>query len=188
MPNHRSSRLVASLLMILGFFVHAQFGLAATELANRAGTAGSPSSGINEAVFVPIGGLDQWLSIRGENRRNPVLLVVHGGPADPQWPQAAKYRPWEKSFTVVQWDQRGAGHTFGRNGEKTPDVNLERITRDGIEVAEYLCRTLGKKKIIVLGHSWGSLVAIQMVQRRPELFAAYVGTGQVASWAATVQG
>jgi pimeloyl-ACP methyl ester carboxylesterase len=86
----------------------------------------------------------------------------------------------------VQWDQRGAGHTFGRYGTKTPDVTLDRISNDGVELAEYLCRELGKKKIIVLGHSWGTLVATRMVQIRPDLFAAYVGTGQASSWMALV--
>jgi pimeloyl-ACP methyl ester carboxylesterase len=145
------------------------------------------SGRVEDTRFVPIGGIEQWISVRGADRHNPVILVVHGGPGEAQWPAAAKYQPWERDFVVVQWDQRGAGRTFGRNGTQTPDVNLDRIARDGIEVAEYLCRTLDKKKIIVLGHSWGSIVAIHMVQRRPELFAAYVGTGQVASWKASVQ-
>jgi pimeloyl-ACP methyl ester carboxylesterase len=144
--------------------------------------ATGPAHGINETSFVRLGGLDQWISIRGDDSRNPVLLVVHGGPGEAQWPEAAHYVPWEQHFTVVQWDQRGAGHTYGRYGSKTPDMTLDRISNDGVELADYLCRTLGKKKIIVLGHSWGSLVAITMVQRRPELFAAYVGTGQVGSW------
>lgn len=148
--------------------------------------AQTPSARIDQTAFVPLGGIDQWISIRGDDRANPVLLVVHGGPGEAQWPQAEMYKPWEKSFTVVQWDQRGAGHTFGRYGTKTPDVTLDRISKDGVELAEHLCRDLGKKKIIVLGHSWGSLVATRMVQMRPDLFAAYVGTGQVASWAATL--
>jgi pimeloyl-ACP methyl ester carboxylesterase len=103
-----------------------------------------------------------------------------------QWPQAEVYKPWEKTFTVVQWDQRGAGQTFGRYGTNTPDVTLDRISQDGVELAEYLCHHLGKNKIIVLGHSWSSIVATHMVQMRPGLFAAYVGTGQVTSWAAMV--
>jgi proline iminopeptidase len=147
----------------------------------------SGSRRVEDTGFVPIGGIKQWISVRGADRHNPVILVVHGGPGEAQWPAAAKYQPWERDFVVVQWDQRGAGRTFGLNGTQTPDVNLERIARDGIEVAEYLRRTLDKRKIIVLGHSWGSIVAIHMVQRRPELFAAYVGTGQVASWKASVQ-
>jgi pimeloyl-ACP methyl ester carboxylesterase len=141
---------------------------------------------IERVLFVPLGGIDQWISIRGENRVNPVLLVVHGGPGEAQWPQAEVYRPWEKAFIVVQWDQRGAGHTFGRYSTNTPDVTLDRISKDGVELADYLCRELGKRKIIVLGHSWGSFVATHMVQIRPDLFAAYVGTGQAASWMAMV--
>ena len=148
----------------------------------------TPIAAIDQSSFVSIGGLDQWISIQGEDRRNPVLLVVHGGPGEAQWPMAEKYKPWQKSFTVVQWDQRGAGHTYGRYGAQTPDVTLDRIAKDGVEVAQYLCRELGKQKIIVLGHSWGTIVAIRMVQLNPGLFAAYVGTGQVASWAATVNG
>lgn len=142
--------------------------------------------GVDHSAFVQIGGIDQWISIKGGDRNNPVLLVVHGGPGEAQWPQAARFKAWERFFIVVQWDQRGAGHSYGRYGAKTPDVKLDRITKDGIEVAEYLCRTLGKKKIILFGHSWGSIVAVGMVKLRPELFAAYVGTGQVASWKASV--
>ncbi|MGD0193045.1 MAG: alpha/beta hydrolase [Rhizomicrobium sp.] len=161
-------------------------GLLLATVAAVYAAADSPPLDIDQSTFVPIGGIDQWISIKGEKRDNPVLLVVHGGPGEAQWPESDKYKPWEKAFTVVQWDQRGAGHTYGRYGAQTPDVNLDRIAKDGIEVADYLCRSLGKKKIIVLGHSWGSIVAVRMVQLRPELFAAYVGTGQVASWKASV--
>jgi pimeloyl-ACP methyl ester carboxylesterase len=150
------------------------------------GNVQSPNARIDQTSFVPLGGLEQWISIRSEDRSNPVLLIVHGGPGEAQWPAAEIYKPWEKEFIVVQWDQRGAGHTYGRYGEKTPDVTLDRIAKDGVELAGDLCHELGKKKIIVLGHSWGSLVATRMVQMRPDLFAAYVGTGQVASWTATL--
>lgn len=149
---------------------------------------GAQAAPLHHSDFVKIGGIDQWIGVDGEDSANPILLVVHGGPGEAQWPQAAKYRPWEKAFTVVQWDQRGTGRTYGRYKAQTPNVNLDQIVSDGIEVAEYLCRTYGKKKIIVLGHSWGSIVGVNMVERRPELFAAYVGTGQAAGgWARTVQ-
>lgn len=145
------------------------------------------AASVNQSGFVKIGGIEQWLGVTGDDHSNPIILVVHGGPGEAQWPQASHYKPWEKEFTVVQWDQRGAGRTYGRYGKKTPNANLKQIVSDGIEVAEYLCHTYGKKKIIVLGHSWGSIVAINMIKQRPDLFAAYVGTGQVASWAASVQ-
>lgn len=151
-------------------------------------TASARAAAISETAYVPLGGLEQWIDIKGEDRTNPVVLMVHGGPGDAQWPEADKYAPWQKSFTIVQWDQRGASHTYGHSGgEATPDVTLRRIAADGVELAAYLCRHLNKKKIIVLGHSWGSIVAVTMVQARPDLFAAYVGTGQVESWKASVQ-
>jgi len=102
----------------------------------------SSSARIDQTAFVPLGGIDQWISIGGESRANPVLLVVHGGPGEAQWPQGEVYRPWEKDFIVVQWDQRGSGYTFGRYGTKTPDVTLDRISKDGVELAEYLCGNL----------------------------------------------
>ena len=152
----------------------------------QARAAGAQAACAGEALcqqrFVEIGGIQQWISIAGDNPANPVLLMVHGGPGIPQWPHAEHFGPWEKYFTVVLWDQRGAGHTFGKYGASTPDVTLQRIAKDGVELSRYLCRTLGKKKIVVLGHSWGTLVAVRMVQQAPQLFAAYVGTGQMADF------
>jgi len=138
--------------------------------------------GIDEASFVPIGGIEQWVTIQGQDRSNPVILFVHGGPGDvTSLYSSAYFAAWEKQFTVVDWDQRGAGKTFGRSGASVkPTMTLDRIAQDGTELAEYLCRHLGKRKVIVVAHSFGTLIALKMVQTRPELFAAYVGTGQVA--------
>jgi pimeloyl-ACP methyl ester carboxylesterase len=135
---------------------------------------------LHEGSFVRIGGIDQWIQIRGENPDNPVLLIVHGGPGISMIPLTAVFRPWEKYFTVVQWDQRGAGKTYGRNGETGEGtMTIDRMTRDGIEVTQYLRAHLHKDKIIVIGHSWGTILATRMVLQRPDLFAAYVGTGQL---------
>lgn len=154
-----------------------------TLVIREAGAATSSAVCAGEAIctekYVPLGGIDQWIWIAGEHKDNPVLLVVHGGPGDVQWPEERRYKSWEGAFTVVLWDQRGAGHTYGRYGAGTPDMTVRRFAGDGVELARYLCRSLGKRKIIVLGHSWGTMVAIRMVQMAPELFAAYVGTGQV---------
>lgn len=140
---------------------------------------------IQETRFVTLGSVEQWVTIRGANRANPVLLVVHGGPGDAQSSLRSTYAVYEKDFTIVQWDQRGAGRTYAKNPNSPPEP--ERVELDGIELAQCLCEYLAKKKILLLGHSWGSYLAIGMVQRRPELFAAYIGTGQVGSWRANVQ-
>ena len=140
---------------------------------------------LEEVSFLTIGGIEQWVTIRGADRRNPLLLLLHGGPGDVQSPFVSTYAPYERDFVLVQWDQRGAGRTFARNG--AAGVTLERLVADGIDLAEQLHERFRQQKLIVLGHSWGSVVATAMVQQRPELFDTYVGTGQVASWAEAVQ-
>jgi pimeloyl-ACP methyl ester carboxylesterase len=147
---------------------------------NALALAIDPKTGVEETMFVSLGGVDQWVQIRGDDRKNPVLLFVHGGPGSPVSPVSSLLRTWEKYFTVVMWDQRDAGKTFVRNGA-VREMSLPRVTRDGIELAQFLCGHLGKRKIIVLGHSWGTMVGLGMVVRRPDLFSAYVGTGQVVS-------
>lgn len=126
-----------------------------------------------------IGGIEQWIEIRGEDRQNPVLFILSGGPGTSLIPMGYTFlRAWEKDFTVVNWDQRGSGRTFQRNGTRTPDMTIARMAADTVAVAEYLCRHLGKAKIILLGWSWGSILGIEAIHARPDLFAAYVGTGQ----------
>ena len=135
--------------------------------------------GIEQAGFVRVGGSDQWVQIRGEHRSNPILLFVHGGPGFSMAPLVPAFRRWEKDFTVVQWDQRDAGRTFSRNGPQP--ISIDQVTRDGLEVADHLRQELGPRPIILVGHSWGSAIGLNMVQRRPDLFAAYVGFGQMVS-------
>ena len=141
-------------------------------------------SGIDEALFVRIGGIDQWVQIRSEDRANPVVLVLHGGMALSYMAFTPVFQPWEKHFTVVQWDRRGVGKTFGRNRRKGHgEMSLERMVLDGIELAEWLRKRLQKDKLILLGHSMGSIVGVAMAKRRPDLFDAYVGTEQVVTMA-----
>ena len=142
----------------------------------------SSPKGIDEAQYVKIGGIEQWITIRGWDRDNPVLLFLHGGPGDVTNPWSfALFAPWEKQFTVVQWDQRGAGRTLRKSGPViAPTITVDRMVQDGIELSEYLRKHLGKEKIIIVGHSFGSILGLGMVRARPELFYAYVGTGQVA--------
>ncbi len=134
---------------------------------------------IVESRYVPIGGIDQWITIRGEDRSNPILLFIHGGPASPYSIFSPLLRAWEKHFTVVQWDQRGAGKTFGLNGkEGSGTITFDLLAADGIEVTEYLLGKLGHSKLILIGSSVGSLIGVRMAQHRPALFYAYVGTDQ----------
>lgn len=135
--------------------------------------------GIDETLFTTIGGVDQWIGIRGQNRENPVLLILHGGPgiAMSVLPRDFLFS-WTRSFTVVLWDQRGAGKTFGRSGPVAANITKERMAQDGIEVAEFIRKRLHKPKIGIVGVSWGSALGVRMALARPDLFSAYVGSGQ----------
>jgi proline iminopeptidase len=145
------------------------------------------AAGVYEALSVPLGGIDQWVTIRGNATGNPVLLVIHGGPGDVLSPYVDEFEPYQRDFVVVQWDQRGAGRTYSRYRERTPDLTLDRVAQDGIELTRYLAERLGADEIYVLGHSWGSLIAVEMVRREPRLYAAYIGTGQISHWRMTNQ-
>ena len=131
-----------------------------------------------------IGGIDQWIEVRGQNLNNPILLVVHGGPGIAFIPLAAAFQgPWEKDFTVVEWDQRGAGKTYASNKTELlrRTMNISRMEEDVVEVANYLRNRFHRQKIFVLGHSWGSVLGLRLAHEHPELTYAYVGVGQVVN-------
>jgi pimeloyl-ACP methyl ester carboxylesterase len=173
------------LLSVVAFLVVAISGILAyrayVQHVNAQALAIHTPNGIDEGMYVKVGGIDQWIRIRGQDRSNPVLLCLHGGPAATWTPLTALFVPWEKDFTVVQWDQRGAGKTLETTGPSVADtMSVDRMTQDGIEVSDFLRRHLQKTRIVLLGHSWGSILGVHMVRQRPDLFYAFVGTGQVA--------
>lgn len=133
-------------------------------------------------MYVRIGGIEQWIQFAGNDLDHPILLYLHGGPGGTSVPAAAAWKPWEEHFTVVHWDQRGAGRTFARNGEAGCGLlSLDRILADALEVVEFLLAELRQPSMLLVGHSWGSALGVHMLKRRPELFAAFVGTGQVVN-------
>lgn len=153
-------------------------------LAQEVINCSSAAQKIDEQKFISIGGIEQWITINGSRCDNPVVLILHGGPGNPMSPFAANiYRAWEKDFTVVQWDQRGAGRTFGRNpGTAEATLTIDRMTQDGVDLAAYLVRYLNTKRIILVGGSWGSVLGVHMAKSQPKLFHAYVGVGQLVSY------
>jgi pimeloyl-ACP methyl ester carboxylesterase len=142
-------------------------------------------NGIVEQRFIKVGGIDQWIQLRGEDRDNPVLLVLHGGPG---WPNAVftlPLRPWEQHFTVIQWDHRGAGKTLRRNGKAgSGEMTFDRRVADAIELVEFLRRYLGVDKVVVLAESMGTLTGLPLAMRRPDLVQALVATDLYVNMAA----
>ncbi|MFK2903503.1 alpha/beta hydrolase [Dyella ginsengisoli] len=135
---------------------------------------------VKDDRFVRIGGIEQWISVRGRHRDAPILLFLHGGPAFTTIPNSYLYTAeWQEYFTVVQWDQRGAGKTFGRNPDlSASSLSIDRMLKDAEEVVAYLRKTYQCQKIVLVGHSWGSILGLMLAQRHPDWFYAYVGVGQ----------
>ena len=149
----------------------------------KEGAISSPS-GIDSLESVRIGGIDQWIQVRGQNVNNPILLFIHGGPGLGFIPLGRTFqRPWERYFTVVQWDQRGAGKTYASNDRELQrrTMNLPQMEQDTLDIVNYLRHRFQRDKIFVMGHSWGSVLGLWLAHQHPELIFAYVGTGQIVA-------
>lgn len=128
---------------------------------------------------VKLGGFEQWISIREENRSNPVLLFLHGGPGGSETPMINTYdQKLSSVFTVVNWDQRGSGKSYSKKLPKET-INAEQFLADTHELVLYLKERFKKEKIILLGHSWGTYLGLIETYRHPENILAYVGAGQI---------
>jgi pimeloyl-ACP methyl ester carboxylesterase len=141
---------------------------------------GGPLEGsISEKIYVDINGVKQGMILQSRDPKNPVLLILHGGM--PEYILTEKYPTGlENDFTVVWWEQRGAGISY------SPDIPKESITQeqliaDTLAVTQYLRQRFGKEKIYLLGHSGGTFIGIQAAAQAPELYSAYIGESQMVS-------
>ncbi len=141
------------------------------------------SKGIDQLLSVKIGGVDQWLHIRGRNKRNPILLYLHGGPGGCAIGGGgdAYTRHWEDYFTVVLWDQRQTGKSYYPACDEDEPLTVERFIQDTIEVVDYLRGSLNKQKVVLMGASWGTTLGMHVAKRHPDWVHAYIGVGQVVN-------
>ena len=142
---------------------------------------GKPLEGsLSEKIQVVINGIKQGMFIKSKNVNHPVLLFVHGGPGMPEYWLTQRYPTGlEDDFTVVWWEQRGAGLSY--NPDIPPEsMTAEQFVADTIEVTNYLRQRFGKEKIFLMAHSWGSYIGIQAAAREPDLYYAYIGVGQIS--------
>ncbi len=146
------------------------------------GPDGEPLAGsIAELVTVEIGGVDQVMLIRGRSVDNPVLLHLAGGPGGTDIGAMRDDTGLEQDFVVVTWDQRGTGKSYATSIDPVEDLSLEQAIRDTIEVSEYLRDRFDEEQIVLTANSWGTIPSVFAVDRRPELYRAYVGTGQMVN-------
>ncbi|HTI41015.1 MAG TPA: alpha/beta hydrolase [Vicinamibacterales bacterium] len=140
--------------------------------------------GVDEMGYVQLGGVDQWVTIRGEDLSNPLLICLHGGPGFPEaWLQRYFNAVLEKSFTIVYWDQRGAGRSFTPGMAKS-SMTVEQFISDLDQLVDFVCRRVGQRKVVLFGHSWGSALGMLYAGRFPEKVSVYVGGAQIGDWAA----
>jgi proline iminopeptidase len=139
--------------------------------------------GLQVSETVWIGGIDQVITIRSQDLRNPVLIYFHGGPGFVETPLDWWWdRGWDEYFTVIHWDQRNAGKTFTASGANDPaTLTPERFQRDAEEVVQWALQRFGKRKLFVLGHSWGSMLGLKLAAVHPEWLHAYIGMGQATN-------
>lgn len=128
---------------------------------------------------IEIGGVRQWLFIKGKSMNNPFLLFLHGGPGGAEWPLVRKFNlPLENYYTIVYWDQRGAGKSFTGT---TPNMHVEQFIADTKAVTDYLQQEFLQTRVFVVGHSWGSLLGMLTAKKYPHLFEGFIGVGQFVS-------
>jgi pimeloyl-ACP methyl ester carboxylesterase len=144
------------------------------------GSDGKPLPGsIASLEKVKLGGVDQWLIIRGQDVNKPVLLFLSGGPGSSEAGRVTRFNSeLEKHFVVVIWEQRGCSKSYPSLNPKA-GLTVSQYAADAIELSEMLRARFDEQKIYLVGHSWGTIIGVHAAQARPDLFHAYVGTSQM---------
>lgn len=138
-----------------------------------------PENGINESMMINVNGTEEWISIYGRDKSNPVLLVLHGGPGASQSAYSYEYqKEWSDKYTVVSWDQRGCGLSKDDN-LSSDEITFNLLLSDSLEVVNYIREYLNVEKIMILGYSWGSMLGARLAYEYPQYFDAYIAAGQL---------
>lgn len=163
------------------------FVMAVTGLRNLNYLTGAlkTKNGVDEGIYVTLGGQEQYLLIRGADIHNPVIIWLHGGPSSPDTFITYPFTNYlVDEYTVVCWDQRGCGRTYFKNQRDDPDnktVTFEQAQADLDELVDYVCARFETGQVVIVGHSYGTMLGSQYALEHPDKVAAYVGVGQVVS-------
>lgn len=169
---------ISILAFILAVALFICIARSVTYFSNRINTP----NGIDEAVYVHLGGQEQYLLIRGEDTENPVMVWLHGGPSGSDtYANYTFQKHLVDEYTIVNWDQRGCGRTYYRNKDDDPyneSASFEQAQADLDELVNYLLDRFDTDKVIIVGHSYGTMLGSRYTLSHPDKVAAYIGVGQ----------
>jgi len=179
--GQRAVRVVGATAAGLLGLVGVRYALpAGTPRIRRPRTAGSAGS-IAVLEKVRIGGSDQWVLGKVPGHCNPIVLYLHGGPGTSQLTSNRRdTKRLEQFFTVVNWDQRGAGKSY-RAITDLAGMTIDQFVHDTVELTRYLLSKFHQERLVLVGHSWGTVIGATAVARHPELYHCYVGIGEIGN-------
>ncbi|OBZ13197.1 alpha/beta fold hydrolase [Bacillus sp. FJAT-26390] len=135
---------------------------------------------ISSLEQVTINGTGHEVMIRGADRRNPIVIFVHGGPGCSEIPYVRKYQDLlEENFTIVHYDQRGSGKSY-HFFEDYSNLSTDLLVDDLLSLTDYVAERLGQEKVLLIGHSFGTYIGLKAAAKAPDKYMAYIGIGQVA--------
>ncbi len=169
------------LIVILFLVILPIITIFAFRIANSIKNSISTEKGIQESTYIDVNGIQQYVQIRGENTDNPVMIFIHGGPASPMVYISAYYqKELEADLTIINYDQRGSGRTyFANDNSRKADVDM--LINDLDAIVEYAKNRFGKDKVIIAGHSWGTVLGSIYIQKYPEKVECYIGISQITN-------
>lgn len=177
--------LIILLFVILGILALALLVMLASRTFNLISHRIRSDNGMNTSRYVNLGGMEQFIRIRTEDPSNPLIIYLHGGPGSPDSFTAYRFADGlDEDYTVISWDQRGAGRTYEHNKKIDPDnetVSFERALTDLDELVDYARKEFNQDQVIILGHSYGTMLGTHYVLNRPEKVMRYIGIGQLAN-------
>lgn len=139
-------------------------------------------NGIQESTYLDVNGIQHYVQIRGKDKSNPVILFLHGGPASPMGYVSPYYQSdLEDEYTFINYDQRGCGRTYYANDDGAQDLSIEQLEQDLDAIVDYVLKRFEQKQIIIMGHSWGTILGTLYIQEHPEKVSSYIGVSQIVS-------
>ena len=139
-------------------------------------------NGVNEQLYVKLTDQEEYITIAGENVNHPVIIYLHGGPGSPTSYIDYCWQDYlTDAYTVVSWDERGCGRSYYRNVNVDPDnetLSFDAQLADLDALVDYLCGRFSKDQVIIMGHSYGTMLGSRYALAHPEKVSAYIGIGQ----------